>query len=187
MIEPIRQTFPSNAYLDLPGLCEKRGDHGLKLSNINFTDADRNLSVFFPDNRTGQNNQFNQAPYCLAFITVSIEGPTVLMWSDDGEPLLSVGAVIKLAISGTSVSFNSTSTNFTKAQRLQICTNGTHAIYYIDCKEMETKPFVMTSSSGINTLSIIGKRNQTTFLFDEVFNVSMWHTKGVNFIGLFTL
>ena len=57
-------------------------------------------------------------------------------------------------------------------------------MYYIDCKEVEAKPFVMTSSSGIKTLSIIGKRNQTTFMFDEVFNVSMWCTKSINYVGI---
>ena len=164
-------------YLDLPGICDlPRGDSAQKFNIQLKPDTGGDLSVFFPDNRTRQiKNQFNQVPYCVAFIINNIESeePTVLIWSDEGEPFLSIGTEIELTISGTSVSFNSTFSRILKAKRLQICTNGTHATYYIDCREVEAKPFAMTSRSGIKTLSVIAKRNLTTFMYDEVFNVSI--------------
>ena len=164
-------------YLYIHEICDPhRGkESSYKLTNLSQPDRHGNLSVFFSDNTETQiKNQFNQVPHCLAFIISDLtsEEPRVVMWSDNGEPLLSVGTVIKLTISGMSVSFNST-INFKYHKRLQICTNGTHATYYIDCIEEETKPFVMTSSSGIKSLFVLGKRNQTTFLYDEIFPVSM--------------
>ena len=80
-------------YLDLPGICDlPRGDSAQKLNIQHKPDTDGDLSVFFPDNRTRPiKNQFNQAPYCVAFIINNVvsEEPTVLIWSDEVELTIS--------------------------------------------------------------------------------------------------
>ena len=94
------------------------------------------------------------------------------MQADDGAPLLTIGPTIELSIGGSSVSFNASEIDInTRVQRLQICMNGTDAMFYLDCKEIESKPFTV-SNSGINFVSILGERNVSTLEYKNFFDVS---------------
>ena len=150
-----------------------RGDVSRRLTSVRQTDTEGDLFVTFPDEKGRPiHNQFNVAPFCLAFSVGTIRGPTVLMQADDGTPLLTIGSDIEFSMRGYSVSFNASHIDIdSRARRLQICANGTHATFYLDCKAMETKPFVM-SSSGINSVYILGERNTSTFEYINLFDVS---------------
>ena len=160
-------------YLNLPGVCDPRGDVSLRLISMRETDKNGDLFVDFREESNGQiRNRFDMTPFCLAFSVGNVRGTSVLMQADNGAPLLTIGPTIELSIGGSSVSFDASEIDInTRVQRLQICTNGTDAIFYLDCKEIETKPFTV-SNSGINYVSILGERNVSTFEYENFFDVS---------------
>ena len=117
-------------------------------------------------------NRFNTTPLCLAFSIGNVREMSTLMQADNGTPLLTIGPTIELSIRGSSVSFNARKININaQVQRLQICMNGTDAVFYLDCEEIETKPFNV-SNAGINFLSTLRERNTTTLEYDIFFDVS---------------
>ena len=149
-----------------------RGDLSLLLISVTAPDVKGDLTVNFPDDKGRPiTNQFDAKTLCLAFIAGTVTGPTVLIRGDDQEPLLTIGPEIELSINGSSVTFNASYTDVSP-QRLQICTNTTHATYYIDCKEVETKPFTRSPSAKISSLSILGEIDPTTSELTSIFNVS---------------
>ena len=161
-------------YLHLPGVCRNRGDVSLRLIVIRETNEDGDLFVDFRNERERPiRNRFNVTPSCVAFSVGNVRGTSVLMEADEGAPLLTIGpATIELSIGGSSVSFDASEIDHnTQVQRLQICMNGTNAVFYLDCNEVETKPFTV-SNAGINFLSILGERNTTTLEYNNFFDVS---------------
>ena len=137
------------------------------------TDTEGDLFVNFQEERQRSiRNRFNKAPFCLAFSVGNVRGSSVLMQTDGGAPLLTIGPTIDLSIGDSFLSFDASKIDInTRVQRLQICMNGTDAIFYHDCQEMETKPFTLMPS-GINFLSILGERNISTLEYNNVFDVS---------------
>ncbi len=162
-------------YLSLPGVCEPRGDVSLRLIRVvSQPDDGEDLFVDFrKESDRPIRNRFNVTPSCVAFSVGNVLGSSTLMEADNGAPLLTIGDTIELLIpGGASVSFNASEIDIiTRVQRLQICMNGTHAVFYLDCKEIETKPFTV-SNSGINFVSILGERNSSTLEYENFFNVS---------------
>ena len=161
-------------YLNLPGVCDSRGDVSLRL--ISMTETDKNGDLFVDFQKESKQpmirNRFNVAPSCLAFSVGNVRGTSVLMEAEDGAPLLTIGSFIELSIGGSSVRFDARDIDKNaRVQRMQICMNGTDAGFYLDCKEIETKPFAV-SDSGINFVSILGERNTTTLEYDNFFDVS---------------
>ena len=174
LIDPtVTDRLDPYAYLALPGICLHRGDVAYLLLSRTKPDVEGELSVDFPDTKGRPiTNQFNMVPFCLAFITGAVEGSAVLMRGDYGEPLLTIGPQITLSINTSTVSFDAGYSNYYGLRRLQICVNGTNAIYYIDCEEVAVKPFAMPPSMGIGSLSVLGEVNETTFEFEKIFSVS---------------
>lgn len=163
-------------YLSLPGVCAVRGDVSLRLINIkNETENIGELLVDFrKESKRPIRNRFNAIPLCLAFSVGNVRKTSILMQADDGTPLLIIGPTIELSIGGSSVSFNASKIDKNaQVQRLQICINGTDAVFYLDCEEIEIKPFTV-SNAGINFLSILGELewNTTTLDYSNFFDVS---------------
>ena len=163
-------------YLNLPGVCATRGDVSLRLISIeNETDNIGDLFVdFWEESKRPIRNRFNTIPLCLAFSVGNVRKTSILMQADDGTPLLIIGPTIELSIGGSSVSFNASKIDKNaQVQRLQICINGTDAVFYLDCEEIEIKPFTV-SNAGINFLSILGELewNTTTLDYSTFFDVS---------------
>ena len=166
-------------YLSLPGVCDPRGDVSLRLLNMRsqpeegkdlFVDFNANLK----ESERPIRNRFDVTPSCVAFSVGNVRGSSVLIQADNGAPLLTIGtSTIQLSIpGGASVSFDVSEIDInTRVQRLQICMNSTDAVFYLDCEEIETKPFTV-SSSGINFVSILGERNATTLEYKNFFDVS---------------
>ena len=74
--------------------------------------------MLFPDERGRPiTNQFNAAPFCLAFsihdTSITGSGPTVLMQTDDGTPMLTIDSEIMFSIGESSVSFNAVNLTLT--------------------------------------------------------------------------
>ena len=122
----------------------------------NRTDNNDLIVDFQEESERPIRNRFNTTPLCLAFSVGNVRETSVLMEADDGAPLLTIGpAIIELSIGGSSVSFDASEIDKNaQVQRLQICMNGTDAVFYLDCEEIETKPFNV-SNAGINFLSIL--------------------------------
>lgn len=160
-------------YLNLPGVCDPRGDVSLRLINMREPDTKGDLFVNFQEESERPiRNRFNMVPFCLAFSVGNVRGSSILMQADDGAPLLTIGPTIDLSIGNSLLSFDASEIDInTRVQRLQICMNGTDAIFYLDCEEVETKPFSLMPS-GINFLSILGERNITTLEYKNFFDVS---------------
>ena len=173
LIDPTTRQPDQYQYLALPGVCSNtRGDVSQKLTFLTKPDVEGELSVEFPDAKGRPiTNQFNMVPFCLAFITGNVVGSAVLMRGDYGEPLLTIGPQITLSINTSTVSFDAGFSD-SSPRRLQICVNGTNAMYYIDCEEVAVKPFAMPPSMGIGSLSVYGEVNETTFEFETIFSVS---------------
>ena len=134
---------------------------------VSFLDEERHASQI--------KNRFNAAPFCLAFTTDTDDGVSVLLRRDDGEPLLTIGPTIEFSLNSSTVSFEAVYIESIPG-RLQICANGTHATYYIDCVAVETKPFVLQpESEGIDSLSIYGEFNRTSFQIEQegIYSVSL--------------
>ena len=107
----------SYAYLVLPGICDPRERIEDIISNrltiVREENTEGDLFVLFPDERRRPiTNQFNAAPFCLAFIisihdtSITGSGPAVLMQTDDGAPMLTIDFEIMFSIGESSVSFN---------------------------------------------------------------------------------
>lgn len=164
-------------YLSLPGVCDPRGDVSLRLLNmLRQPDEGKDLFVDFNTKESERpiRNQFNVIPSCVAFSVGNVRGSSVLIQADNGAPLLTIdNNIIQLSIpGGGSVSFDVSEIDInTRVQRLQICMNSTDAVFYLDCEEIKTKPFTV-SSSGINFVSILGERNASTLEYKNFFDVS---------------
>ena len=137
----------------------------------NGTDSNDLIVDFREESERPIRNRFNTTPLCLAFSVGNVREMSTLMQADDGAPLLTIGPTIELSIRGSSVSFNASKIDKNaRVQRLQICMNGTDAVFYLDCEEIETKPFYV-SNAGINFLSVLRERNTTTLEYN-LFGVS---------------
>ena len=160
----------------LQGLCvqDNRVDIGYALLGVENTDTHGDFFVNFPDERGRPiENQLNATPFCVGFTVAYVRGPNVLMQADNGAPMLTISDTeVEFSIQDTTVHFNLTGIDIRDAyQRLQICANGTDALFYVDCDVMETKPFTVPSS-GISYVSILGERNVTTSEYNNFFYVS---------------
>ena len=160
-------------FLALSGLCSDR-DVSRRLIAAKETDTYGDFFVNFPDERGRPiRNQLNTAPFCVGFAIGNVCGSSVLMQVDDGAPMLTISPdEVEFSIGAASVSFNLTGIDVnTRVQRLQICTNGTDALFYIDCEAVEIKPFTI-QSFAIGYVSILGERNLTTLEYTNIFKVS---------------
>ena len=176
----IENSMSSYFYLSLPGVCDPRGDVSLRLlTMLSQPEEGKDLFVDFNNANPKESerpirNRFDVTPSCVAFSVGNVRGSSVLIQADSGAPLLTIGtSTIQLSIpGGASVSFDVSEIDInTRVQRLQICMNSTDAVFYLDCEEIETKPFTV-SSSGINFVSILGERNATTLEYKNFFDVS---------------
>ena len=77
---------------------------------------------------------------------------SMLMYSEDGA-MLTLGSTIVLSIAGRNVSFDA---SFIRAPptRAQICLDGSNAHLFIDCSQIQSKPFVVTDP--VSRIAIFG-------------------------------
>lgn len=86
-------------------------------------------------------NNLNGFPLCLAFTLGEIMNisATPLMYAN-GEAMLSIGNTIELSLGGASVTFNY-DIAATLPTRAQICLDGSNAVLYINCTQVQSQPF----------------------------------------------
>ena len=145
-----------------------------RLIALDETDTFGDFFVNFPDKRGRPiRNQLDTVPVCVAFTIGNVRESSVLMQADNGAPMLTISASeVEFSIGEASVSFNLTAVDInSRVQRLQVCTDGANATFYLDCQPLETKSFTLPSS-GINYVSILGERNVTTMEYTNIFEVS---------------
>ena len=154
-------------FLSLDGLCPTRGDSALIVTTATPTNTDQ------PDNTTGLfelfdsipgsnpgvrplRNNINTFPFCLAFTVGNLEDTArdTLMYAAPNQPLLVAGETIELMIGTQRVTFNrNVSDSITRAQ---ICLNGTYAVLYIDCTEVQRLPF-NPPAAGLQSIGVIAE------------------------------
>lgn len=145
-------------------MCTDRGDSALRaLSDTLVPDTPNNVTGLLdlfdivPGTSTERplRNGFNTFPLCLAFTVGNVDDSSraTLMYSSASDPLLIAGDTIELRIGGNSVSFNYnvTSTTLTRAQ---ICLDGSNAILYLDCTEVQRYPFTVTAP--LTSIGVLG-------------------------------
>ena len=174
MIAPSRDVAGFD-YLDLLGVCASdRGDSAQKLTTTPVADLNSDLSISFPDVRGRPiTNRFDTQPICFAFIIGDVASQSALMHTSDG-PLITVGNTLDFTLGGNSASFSTDLLN-TAAQRVQICLNGTHAVLFINCAEVQALPF---STSGFSAVGLVAVLAEAVTLNNATrFDVScVWYT-----------
>ena len=167
--------------LEVPGLCnvpDERTDTGVRtisadLANDEVDNTTRQFSFF--DTIPGGNlaerdirNTFTSVPLCMAFTVGDIADPNrdTLLYSQGSSPLLVAGNTIELTVGGDTAVFNRNVTvDFSRAQ---VCLDGTNAMLYLDCEEVQRIPFTVSSSRPINSIGVIG----TPFTLQNSYSVS---------------
>ena len=161
------------------GLCTERGDDALRAIGIEYPDdvPDNETQLFnLFDTIPGANpaerplrNGFNTFPLCLAFTVGNVDdlSRATLMYSGASSPLLIAGDTIELRIGGSSVSFNQNVTS-SVLTRAQICLDGSNAILYLDCEQVQSRPFTVTAP--LTTIGVLGVPITLQNLYSVSFN-----------------
>ena len=99
-------------------------------------------------------NNFNTFPLCLAFTVGSLDDSArdTLMYSVN-SPLLVAGRTIELNIGGSRVTFNQNVTG--DLSRAQVCLDGSNAVLYLDCGQVQSLPFTVTAP--ISSIGVLGE------------------------------
>lgn len=155
---------PPQRLLAVGGVCPDRGDGALRTVNPPVPpDEVSNITGQFNffDTVPGANlaerrilNNFNTFPLCLAFTVGDLDEPArdTLMYTAT-SPLLVAGRTIELTIGSNRVVFNR---NITESlSRAQICLDGSNAILYLDCNQVQSFPFTVTDP--ITSIGVLGE------------------------------
>lgn len=157
---------PPQRLLTVGGVCPPRGDSALRTVNppIPPDDIDNvtqsGLFNFFdtvPGSSPGDRrivNNFNTFPLCLGFTVGNLDDSVrdTLMYSGS-SPLLVAGRTIQLNIGGSQVSFNQNVTG--DLSRAQVCLDGSNAVLYLDCGQVQSLPFTVTAP--ITSIGVLGE------------------------------
>ena len=167
-LEPARDITPMRL-LEVPGLCTlgQRIDTAVQANGANLPDdvPSHTTGLFsFFDTVPGTNpaerdirNTFTSVPLCVAFtVGTSDLDPDryTLLYSGPSSPLLVAGETIELTVGGRTAVFNYNIT--ASGSRGQVCFDGTSAILYRDCEEVQRIPFTVSSSNPINSIGVLG-------------------------------
>ena len=166
-LEPARDITPMRL-LQVPGLCPDAGrtDTAVRTFSADLPDDEvsntTRLFSFF-DTVPGANpaerdirNTFTSVPLCVAFTVGDVDpNRDTLLYSQSSSPLLIAGDTIELTVGGETAVFdrNVTAVDFSRAQ---VCLDGTSALLYLDCREVQRIPFTVSSSRPINSIGVIG-------------------------------
>ena len=100
-------------------------------------------------------NNLNGFPVCLAFTVGEVRNTSAatLMYAG-GQPMLSTGNTIELSLGGASVTFNYDITT-TSLTRAQICLDGSNAVLYVNCTQVQSQPFAPRTT--VTAIGVIGE------------------------------
>ena len=156
-------------FLSVSGVCELRGDSALRyiVENPPVPDdqtlAGTQLFHFFdsiPGSQPSERplfNNFDSFPLCIAFTVGDIRNESLgtLMYANT-QPMLTLGSTIQLSIGGASADFNLDVTAVTPT-RTQICLDGSNAFLYVNCQQVQSVPFQLSSSDAVSIIGVIGE------------------------------
>lgn len=166
-------TSTNYQYENLTGICAVRGDRAFRLQSSSFPDVNQDLAHFFDDPPTDRQfiNRFNVLPLCIGFIVTDVQSESVLIYAAN-EPMITIGdGSIEFTLGGRSATFTSLDlVGISTVSRVQICIDGSNAVLYEDCTELETVEF---SGIGLPSVSFMGVLGEPFVLNDTtLFTVS---------------
>ena len=126
------------------------------------TDLEGRLSVVFGAEESVINNRFDVIrPLCFAFIANAIDTTTdeVLMYTNSGPLITFVsGTSVRFSLHGNTVSFNLPNPPSVRGgdhRRLQICIDGTEAVFYSECQQISRQQFVVLNPQPVTYVSVL--------------------------------